>query len=307
VDRPVPYEPRRFQSAVPYYERYRLSYPERLIARVAALLQLTRGDAVLDLGCGPGSLSVPFARIGMAVTAADPEPEMLAAAKNAAEAAGVPLTFWQGGSYELTPDMGPYRMVSIGRAFHWMDRLATLAMLDRIIAPGGAVVFFHDAHPVLAENEWFKVLCKVGDRYGRAAQPHIAERKALGHRRYETSLYQSVFTRLDGMSVTIRKPINEDEIVGRAFSQSTTSPEKLGERTDDFEAEMRDRLRALSPDGQFIEIAEMVALVARRERSISQEKCEAPEGRETVFRAAPEAPIDRSGASAPGAVRPNDD
>src|SRR6201996_1860809 len=142
VDRPVPYQPRRFQSAVPYYERYRLGYPERLIARVAALLRLAPGDAILDLGCGPGSLSVPFAKAGMAVTAADPEPEMLAAAEKAAEAADVPLTLWQGGSYELTPDMGPYRMVSIGRAFHWMDRLATLAMLDRIIAPDGAGVFF---------------------------------------------------------------------------------------------------------------------------------------------------------------------
>ena len=274
MDRPVPYEPRRFQSAVPYYERYRLGYPDRLIARVAGLLRLAPGDAVLDLGCGPGSLSLPFARLGMAVTAADPEPEMLAAAQKAAAMAGVPLSLWQGGSYDLTPDMGPYRIVGIGRAFHWMDRLATLAMLDRMIVPGGAVVFFHDAHPVLAENEWFKILCKVGDRYGRAAQPHIAERKALGHRRYETSLYQSVFTQLDGLSVTIRKPISEDEIVGRAFSQSTTSPEKLGERTDDFENELRERLRALSPEGQFTEIAEMVALVARRPGSSDQEKCE---------------------------------
>lgn len=264
MDKPVPYEPRRFQSAVPYYERYRLAYPQRLIARVTALLRLVPGDAVLDLGSGPGSLSVPFAKAGMAVTAADPEPEMLAAAGKAADAAGVPLTLWQGGSYEVTPDMGPYRMVSIGRAFHWMDRLATLTMLDRIIAPGGAVVFFHDAHPVLPENEWFKVVCKVGDRYGRAAQPHIAERKALGHRRYETSLYQSAFTQLDGLSVTVRHPITEDEIVGRAFSQSTTSPDKLGVRADDFEVELRDRLRAISPDGRFIEIAEMVALVARR-------------------------------------------
>ena len=84
VDNPVPFEPRRFQSAVPYYERYRLGYPQRLIARVTALLELTPGDAVLDLGCGPGSLSVPFAKAGMNVTAVDPEPEMLAEAQMAA-------------------------------------------------------------------------------------------------------------------------------------------------------------------------------------------------------------------------------
>ena len=266
MDRPVPYEPRRFQSAVPYYQRYRLPYPERLIKRVVALLGLEPGDAVLDLGAGPGSLSLPLARLGMAVTAADPEPEMLAAAEAAAGTEALPLTLWRGGSYDLTPAMGPYKLVTIGRAFHWMDRIATLAMLDQIVAPGGAVALFHDAHPVLPENEWFKTLCKVGDRFGRAVQPHIAERKALGHRRYEPFLYQSAFTKLDGLSVTIRTTITEDEIVGRAFSQSTTAPEKLGERADAFEAELRERLRALSPEGQFIEIAEMVALVARRDR-----------------------------------------
>lgn len=190
---------------------------------------------------------------------------MLAATEAAAKVAGLPLTLWRGGSYDLTPAMGPYRLVTIGRAFHWMDRLETLAMLDRIIAPGGAVALLHDAHPVLPENEWFKTLCKVGDRYGRAAQPHIAERKALGHRRYEPFLYQSAFTKLDGLSVTIRKPVSEDEIVGRAFSQSTTAPEKLGDRADAFEVELRERLRALSASGEFTEIAEMVALVARRE------------------------------------------
>ena len=78
----------------------------------------------------------------------------------------------------------------------------------------------------------------------------------------------------------LNTPISEDAIVGRAFSQSTSSPEKLGEQTDAFEAELRDKLRELSPDGNFIEIAEMVALVARREGSISQEK------REVVFRPA---------------------
>ena len=264
MNHPVPYEPRRFQSAVPYYERYRLGYPERLIARVVALLGLEAGDAVLDLGCGPGSLSLPLARAGMAVTAADPEPDMLAAAQEAARAAGVTLTLWRGGSYDLTPGMGPYRLVTIGRAFHWMDRLATLAMLDKIVAAGGAVALFHDTHPVLPENEWFKLLCKVGDRYGRAAQPHIAERKALGHRRYEPFLYQSAFTDLDGLTVTIKKSISEDEIVGRAFSQSTTSPDRLGAKADAFEAELRERLRELSPTGAFTEIAEMVALVARR-------------------------------------------
>lgn len=257
------YEPHRFRSAVPFYERYRLAYPQKLIGRVTALAGLAPGDAVLDLGSGPGLLAVPFALGGMAVTAADPERTMLEAAAAAAMAAGVTINLWEGGSYDLTPAMGPYRLVAIGRAFHWMDRAATLAMLDHIVAPGGAVAFFHDAHPDVAENRWFKVLREVTDRYGKDAT-HIAERKAGGHRRYEPYLFASAFTVLDGLSVTSRREITLDDIIGRAYSLSTCAPESLGARKAGFESDVRDALMPLATDGKFIEIAEMVALLARR-------------------------------------------
>jgi SAM-dependent methyltransferase len=259
------YDPHRFQCVVPFYERYRLSYPPRLIGRVIALAGLAPGDAVLDLGSGPGLLAVPFALGGMAVTAADPERAMLEAADAAARAAGVSLSLWHGGSYDLTPQMGPYRLAAIGRAFHWMDRAATLAMLDRIVTPDGAVVFFHDAHPDTSENRWFKILREVTDRYSKDSS-HIAERKSGGHRRYEPYLFASAFTMLDGLSVTIRREITLDDIIGCAYSLSTCAPVRRGERRGDFEAEMRAALAPLAMDGKFIEIAEMVALVARREQ-----------------------------------------
>ena len=61
--------------------------------------------------------------------------------------------------------MGPFRLVAMGRTFHWMDRAATLAMLDRIVTPDGGVALFHDAHPPVEENGWFKMLCDVQDKY----------------------------------------------------------------------------------------------------------------------------------------------
>ena len=262
-NKPAAYEPRRFQSTVAYYGRYRLAYPDRLIARVVALAGLKPGDPVLDLGAGTGMLAVAFARLGMAVTAMDPEPGMLAACEEAARAAGVLVTLRQGSSYDLTPQMGPFRLVTIGRSFHWMDRTATLAMLERIVARHGGVALFHDAHPPVAENAWFKVMREVQDRFGRADEAHIKERRG-GHARYEPFLFTSEFSQLDGLSVTIRQTLTTEDLVGRAFSMSTCSRETLGDRVEDFAAELSAALRELSPDGTFTEVAELVALLARR-------------------------------------------
>jgi ubiquinone/menaquinone biosynthesis C-methylase UbiE len=249
------------QSAGATYERYRLGYPQRLVERVAGLAGLKAGDAVLDLGCGTGMLALAFARLGMVVTAMDPEPEMLAAAGAKARAQGAQVTLLSGGSQDLTADMGPFRLVTMGRAFHWMDRAATLAMLDRIVAPDGGVVLFHDAHPPLAENGWFKILCDLQERY----RQNKAAGRSGGHRRYEPFLFASAFTQLDGLSVTIRQPLTVEDIVGRAFSMSHSAPLALGLKREEFAAALRAALQELSPDGKFVEVAEMVAVLARRQ------------------------------------------
>lgn len=263
-NRNAPDEPGRFASTVAYYERYRLGYPDRLLARVAALAGLKPGDPILDLGAGTGMLAVGFARAGMAVTAMDPEPDMLAVCAQAAQAAGVSVTLRQGSSHDLSPDMGPFRLVTMGRSFHWMDRAATLGMLEQIVTPDGGVALFHDAHPPVAENAWFKRMREVQDKFGRDQEAHIKERRGSSHSRYEPFLLASKFTQLDGLSVTIRQTITADDLVGRAFSMSTCSTGKLGPRAEEFADALRAALRELSPDGTFAEVAELVALLARR-------------------------------------------
>jgi SAM-dependent methyltransferase len=258
------FNPRRFRTTVPFYARYRLGYPEALVARVAAMVGLRAGDAVMDLGCGPGLLAVPFARLGMTVVAVDPEPDMVAACRAAAREAGVAVDVRQASSYDLPADLGPFRLVTLGRSFHWMDRAATLTMLDGRVTADGALAFFDDDNPATAENAWHRVVRETGIRYGRNTSPNVQARLAPDYRSDVSLLLDSAFARVAGVSEFVRRALTADDIVGLAFSLSMTSPERLGERAAAFEAELRAGLAEIAPDGAFTEIAELSAVVARR-------------------------------------------
>jgi SAM-dependent methyltransferase len=258
------YEPRRFRGNVPYYERFRLGYPEALIERIAAAVGLRPGDAVMDLGAGPGLLAIPLARAGMAVTAVDPEPEMLAALGASAAEARVALDIRLGSSFDMPKGIGPFKLVTIGRAFHWMDRAAALDLLDGLIVGEGGLALVDDDHPATAENAWRTMLRQLADRFGRADTPHVRAAKAPEYRTHESLLLDSPFSQLERVGIVIRRPLTADAIVGLGYSLSVLSPERLGARAPAFEAELRGELARLSPDGRFTEIAELSALIAKR-------------------------------------------
>jgi ubiquinone/menaquinone biosynthesis C-methylase UbiE len=258
------YDPRRFRANVPFYARYRLGHPDTLIERISSTAGLRPGDAVLDLGAGPGLLAVPFAKAGMRVTAVDPEPGMLAELNEAAAGEEVAIDIRRGSSFDMPAGIGPFRLVTIGRAFHWMNRPATLEMLDVVTGEGGAIALVHDDHPATVENIWRGVLRDLADRYGRGDAPHVRETRAKGYRSHESVLLDSRFSQLERIGVIVRRELTADDIVGLAHSLSALSPEKLGARARAFEAELREELARLSPDNCFIEIAELFALIAKR-------------------------------------------
>jgi ubiquinone/menaquinone biosynthesis C-methylase UbiE len=258
------FEPRRFRSTVPFYARYRLHYPPELIARVIALAGLAPGDGVLDLGCGPGLLAVPFAEAGMRVTGIDPEPDMLEAAREAAREARVAIDFRQASSFDLPADLAPLHLVAMGRSFHWMDRAEMLKVFDRLLPSDGAIALFEDEHPPTAENMWLRKLAEVGKNYGMQDSGHTAAVVKGEYRWHVSYLFESVFTHIEKVGNFVRRPITADDIVGRAFSLSMLSRERLGEKAADFERDLRAALAALSPEGRFTEIAELAAIVAKR-------------------------------------------
>src|SRR5690242_4304928 len=120
-----------FAGTAEYYARYRLRYPAAVLDIVAARFGLDGTGRLLDLGTGPGQLAIPLAGRFEEVVASDVSAEMVAEGQRQAERAGVANIRWlTGRAEETSPDLGQFRLVTIGGAFHWMDQPVVLQRLE---------------------------------------------------------------------------------------------------------------------------------------------------------------------------------
>lgn len=253
---------RRFRSAARYYLSGRPPYSSLLIRRVVELCALNATHDILDLGSGPGQLAMAFAPFVREVTALDPEPEMLAIARKNASSSHFKIKFVQGSSYDLRPQLGRFQAAMIGRAFHWMDRVATLKLLDAMIESNGAVVLL-ESHPEASANSWHSSYEKVIERYAEG-DIERQKRRSPGWLRHEAILLDSPFHQLERISIVERRLTAVERFADRALSLSCTSRERLGAKADDLAREIRELMAAHAPAGVVTEVVESTALVARR-------------------------------------------
>ena len=102
----------------------------------AELVELSAGDTLVDIGCGPGSATRLAARRGATVIGVDPAPVMLRLA-GAIPARG-DLT-WRVGTAEALPcePDGATVVWALATVHHWRDIDAALVQIRRVLAPGG--------------------------------------------------------------------------------------------------------------------------------------------------------------------------
>ncbi len=261
---PIPFVPERFRHAAAHYLTGRAAYSPRLISRVAQSCRLDGSQRLLDLGCGPGQLSIAFSTWVAEGLALDPEPEMLRIAADLGAGIAPNIAFRNASSYDLSPDMGSFRLAVIGRAFHWMDRLDTLQRLDQLIEPEGAVALFATSHPEASAMPWMTEYQSLLDQYAQA-DPARARRKSGEWESHEAVLMRSAFSSLERVSVIERRRVSVDALMTRPLSMSSLSRSHLGERLDELLGRVKQLLDQHAADGWLDEWVESTALIARRQ------------------------------------------
>ena len=277
------YDPTKiFLGTAHYCARYRPNYPTALFDYLVARFELGATTQVVDVGCGTGQIALGLASRGISVVALDPEPEMLAEANTQLLRAGLrqQVTLVLGRGEQLLELVEPpVRVVTFGASFHWMSREVVLHACDRLVDHDGGVVVISSSGSSLPSNrwqedspdgatpEWAKVTAEITRRF-LGPQRRAGPDGFYTHpeARHEQVLERSAFSRIEMWRDHITIVRTADEVIGLQFSTSFCSPAVLGERKDEFERTLRDRLRALGQGDRFVQDYEIEVLCAFRPR-----------------------------------------
>ncbi|MFL5645492.1 MAG: class I SAM-dependent methyltransferase [Chloroflexota bacterium] len=255
------YDPTIYKGAAAHYRQGRPPYSSELESVLAHELALDGSGRLLDVGCGPGSLTLRLAHLFEEAVGLDPDPGMLAEARGAAQTRGVRNVRWVEAVAEDLPGVapGPFRLVTFGQSFHWTDEARVAEAVYDILEPSGAlalIVHTVDGRPVppspgpppIPHTEINALVQKYlgsTERAGRGTRPPS--------RRFEdvlaASRFESVETLyLPGVADLVR---DTESVLSGYFSFSYSAPHLFGARVGAFAADVRRVLTAHSPDGLF--------------------------------------------------------
>jgi SAM-dependent methyltransferase len=259
----VRYDPTIYGGAAVHYRYGRPAYSRGLEALLTEELGLDGSGRLLDVGCGPGILTVRLAHLFEEAVGLDPDPDMIAEGRRAAEQRGIANITWVQALAEDLPGAAPgiYRLVTFGSSFWWTNEVGVAEAVYDMLEPGGALVLImhsHDGRPVppspgpppIPHAEIEALVEKYLGSPRRAGQGTApvrspsADEDAIARTRF--GVPRAIFA--PGIPDLVR---DTESVLSGYFSFSWSAPHLFGERIEAFAAEARELLRARSPQGVF--------------------------------------------------------
>jgi SAM-dependent methyltransferase len=260
-----------FAGTADAYAAYRPGYPAELFDRMAAELAFTADTRIADLGCGPGTASIPMARRAGSVLAIDPSPQMLDAARAAARQEGLETIEFRQGTAEDLPGLasGTVEHAVFGRSFHWTDRAAVVAMLDELLPPHGAIVLLGDSRGGSEAGAWHGW---PWDEAVRAVRERFLGPERLagsGTYRHPEDSHAEVIA-AGGFSAVERHEFGEEveydlpAILGLQRSYSHSAERLFGDRFDAYQAAVREAVTEACGPGPYRVVKKDAMIIGRR-------------------------------------------
>jgi SAM-dependent methyltransferase len=250
-----------------FYARYRRGYDAAVTGWLAEAFLLPSNGIVLDLGCGTGQLTIPLATRARAVIGMDPEPDMLARAKNTAARGGCTNITWLLGSDRDLLALGGLlgervlSVITMANSIHLMDHQRLFRQARPLLRPGGGVAVLANGTPLWQQHttasdalracleQWFNITLTSGcGTDPKSREQYAAALKAAGY----ADVRETVLA--DHEEV-----LDLEHVTGHLYSaipESRLPP-------PDLRPVFEERIRQALPDRSFTERVRVSALTGR--------------------------------------------
>ncbi|MEQ7011026.1 class I SAM-dependent methyltransferase [Actinopolymorpha sp. B17G11] len=265
-----------FSGSAAHYGIGRMPYPPSLADAVCNELDLDGTGRLLDVGCGPGSLTVLLAPRFASAVGVDADPGMIAEAQRRAGEAEAGAIEWRHlRAEDLPADLGTFQVASFAQSFHWMDQPLVARRVRDMLSPGGAWIHVGATthrgvtgeHPLPhPPPPWEQIEDLVARYLGpvrRAGQGHLPQGTRGGE---EAVMRQAGYTGPTRITIDEERIADRsiDEIISAVFSLSSSAPHLFTDQLPAFEGDLRHLLQKSAPNGRFAERASAVEVVIWR-------------------------------------------
>jgi SAM-dependent methyltransferase len=257
------WDPTLYAGSARFYAHGRVAYPAALGDALTDELGLDGTGRLLDVGCGPGSLTLLLADRFAEVVGIDADPGMIAEAREGARLAGVGNATWAVmRGEELPGPLGTFQVVTFAQSFHWMQRELVARTVRGMLTPTGACVHVHATthqgvddhadlpHPRPPRAEINALVRRYLGPVRRAGRGTFFDAGGGEDEIYRAAGF-TVRRRIEIAGGPVERSV--DEVVASIFSLSSSTPHLFGDRVAEFERELRELLHTASPAGVFSE------------------------------------------------------
>lgn len=141
-----------FNKTAEEYDAIRPGYLPELIEEIIRFSGIPEGGSILEVGCGTGQATLPFARRGYRMLCLDIGPDMLAIARQ--KLAAFPRVTFDQIAFEHWPETAAasaasaaFDLLISATAFHWVPRDVGYLKAAGVLKPGGSLAIFSNEHP----------------------------------------------------------------------------------------------------------------------------------------------------------------
>ena len=151
-----------FNTAPTLYEDVRPGYPAELIRDVIDLSGLEDNNRVLEIGCGTGKATRPFAERGYELVCLDIGADLIAVARESLKE--FPNVSFVEQALEEWESNGKFDLIISATAFHWVDPKVRYLKASEVLKSDGFLAVFSNQH-VRKDEGFFAESQSLYDKY----------------------------------------------------------------------------------------------------------------------------------------------